>query len=284
MVLREAGYGRACVRISSCRACSSNCLSRNTPRALPSLLTTASRASSHSRVSSGSASEAFGWVPGLGGQLKNAAASFDDFKTHVNNGFSDVIATMKGWQQELGTDTSKGAASLKTVEDAFDSQSRAAGDAKTALDNYTTSVTDNGVKSAAAQAARTQLITDLTDAGVKSSTAQTDVGNYTAAITQNGVSSTQAQAARQQLITDVLNASNNAKQGNTRSEEHTTAVRNNGTDSDAAKAARQQLITDLENAGMNAKTATGLVNDLRNGIKGLPGGKNINIDVTAQGT
>src|ERR1035441_2265530 len=47
---------------------------------------------------------------------------------------------------------------------------------------------------------------------------------------------------------------------------------------------RQQLITDLENAGMNAKTATGLVNDLGNGIKGLPAGKNINIDVTAQGT
>src|ERR1039457_1362039 len=60
MVLRKDEYGRACVRISSCRACSSNCLSRNTPRALPSLLTTASKASSHSRVSSGSASEAFG--------------------------------------------------------------------------------------------------------------------------------------------------------------------------------------------------------------------------------
>jgi phage-related protein len=230
------------------------------------------------------AATAFGWVPGLGSKLREASTNFDNFKGHVNNTFNGMISTMQGWQSDLDTDTSKGAASLKTVEDAFDSQSRAAGDAKTALDNYTTSVTDNGVKSAAAQAARTQLITDLTDAGVKSSTAQTDVGNYTAAITQNGVSSTQAQAARQQLITDVLNASNNAKQGNTDLGNYTTAVRNNGTDSDAAKAARQQLITDLENAGMNAKTATGLVNDLGNGIKGLPGGKNINIDVTAQGT
>ena len=61
-------------------------------------------------------------------------------------------------------------------------------------------------------------------------------------------------------------------------------MRQNGADSSAAQAARAQLITDLENAGVNAKTATGLVDGLGQAVDSLPAGKNINIDVTGQGT
>jgi len=230
------------------------------------------------------AADAFGWIPGLGSKLKGAAAAFDDWKNGVNDDFNSAINTMKGWQDALDDAGGHAATDLGKIEDAFTTQKQAAADATTALSNYTAAVTENGVASAAAQTARTQLITDLTNAGVNATTAQTDVTSYTNAVAANGTTSSAAQAARQQLITDILNASNNANTGTTDLGNYTAAVRQNGADSSAAQAARAQLITDLENAGVNAKTATGLVDGLGQAVDSLPAGKNINIDVTGQGT
>jgi phage-related protein len=230
------------------------------------------------------AADAFGWVPGIGGKLKTAAAAFDGFKGSVNDAFNKTISTMQGWQQELGASATAAKTNLGDIETAFSNQSKAAADAKTALDNYSNAVQNNGAQSTAAQAARQQLITDLTNAGVNAGTANTDVTNYSNAVAQNGVDSSQAQVARQQLITDILNASANARQGNTDLGNYTTAVRNNGTDSDAARAARTKLINDLVAAGLDSQTATGYVDGLGGSIKDLPAGKNININVTGQGT
>ena len=143
---------------------------------------------------------------------------------------------------------------------------------------------NNGVGSSQAQAARTQLITDMTSAGVKAGTAKTDVDNYTTAVKNNGAGSSQAQAARQQLITDILNASSASNTGKTDITNLTTAIRNHGATSDAAKAARQQLISDLEATGMKASTATGLVDGLIGSLKGIPADKNVTIVMTGNGS
>ena len=230
------------------------------------------------------AADAFGWVPGIGGKLKAAATDFDNFKNGVNDAFNKTISTMQGWRNELSASAQQAQTSLTGIENAFSAQSKAAADAKTALDTYTQAVQQNGATSTAAQAARTQLITDLTNAGVNATTAQTDVTNYTNAVAQNGTTSTAAQAARQQLITDILGASTNANTGTTDLGNYTAAVQQNGAQSDAAQAARAKLISDLENAGVQAGTAKGLVDGLGNSIADLPAGKNISIDVTGSGT
>lgn len=47
------------------------------------------------------AADAFGWVPGVGGKLKSAAAAFDGFKSDVNNVFDAAHAKIEGWKTDL---------------------------------------------------------------------------------------------------------------------------------------------------------------------------------------
>jgi hypothetical protein len=47
------------------------------------------------------AADAFGWVPGVGGKLKSAAAAFDGFKADVNNVFDAAHAKIEGWKTDL---------------------------------------------------------------------------------------------------------------------------------------------------------------------------------------
>jgi len=47
------------------------------------------------------AADAFGWVPGVGGKLKGAAAAFDSFKSDVNNVFDAAHAKIEGWKTDL---------------------------------------------------------------------------------------------------------------------------------------------------------------------------------------
>jgi TP901 family phage tail tape measure protein len=43
----------------------------------------------------------FGWVPGIGGQLKGAARDFDGFVKTINNGLGSAISTVGDWQKNL---------------------------------------------------------------------------------------------------------------------------------------------------------------------------------------
>lgn len=43
----------------------------------------------------------FGWVPGIGGQLKGAARDFDSFAKTINNGLGSAINTVGQWQKNL---------------------------------------------------------------------------------------------------------------------------------------------------------------------------------------
>ena len=47
------------------------------------------------------AADAFGWVPGVGGKLKEAARAFDGFKDDVNNVFNSAHAKIEGWKTDL---------------------------------------------------------------------------------------------------------------------------------------------------------------------------------------
>jgi hypothetical protein len=47
------------------------------------------------------AADAFGWVPGVGGKLKTAAAAFNGFKDDVNNVFNAAHAKIEGWKTDL---------------------------------------------------------------------------------------------------------------------------------------------------------------------------------------
>lgn len=47
------------------------------------------------------AADAFGWVPGVGGKLKSAAAAFDGFKGDVNNVFNAAHNKIEGWKTDL---------------------------------------------------------------------------------------------------------------------------------------------------------------------------------------
>jgi len=217
--------------------------------------------------------DAFGWVPGLGGKLKAASASFDDFKGHVNDAFNGSIASMKGWQKELeaGPAAAASATSIATakINSDFTSQAAAAAKAQTGIANLTTATSENGYESQKAQAARQQLIADLIGCGVKSGTATTAVDSYSAAVAQNGADSSQAAAARKVLITDILDAGSNAAAGQTELANYTAAVKDNGAKSDAARAARAALIKDLEATGLNAQAANGLVDGLTSSLQGL---------------
>ena len=232
------------------------------------------------------AADAFGWVPGIGGKLKSAAAAVDSFKNSANGDFNSLITTMQGWQSELTGAQHTVSVTTNQINNDFSSQAKAATNAKSALTTYTTAITQNGVNSSAAKSAREQLITDLVNAGVKSGTAKTDVDNYTTAVKNNGTSSDAAKKAREQLITDILNASTNAKTGKTDLTNYTNAVKTNGSDSTAAKGARAQLIKDLENAGLSAKEATALVDGLTSSLNKVPKSVTsvITIEGQAQGT
>jgi hypothetical protein len=230
------------------------------------------------------AAKFFGWMPGIGPKLKDAAKSFDGWRSNVSDDFDGIISQMQNFQQGLqDNQTTSASTSSKILQD-FTNQQKGAQLSQQALDTYTQSVAKNGVQSGQAQAARQQLINDLKAAGVNSSTANTDVANYSKAIATNGVNSQQAQAARQQLITDIFNANQNATQGQTDINNLTTAVQKHGTTSTQYQSARAQLIKDLENAGANAQTATGLVDALTKSIGKIPASKNINLHETATGT
>lgn len=47
------------------------------------------------------AADAFGWVPGVGGKLRQASAAFDSFKSDVNNVFNAAHAKIEGWKTDL---------------------------------------------------------------------------------------------------------------------------------------------------------------------------------------
>ena len=47
------------------------------------------------------AADAFGWIPGVGGKLKGAAAAFDGFKQTVNDTFNNAHKNIEGWKQDL---------------------------------------------------------------------------------------------------------------------------------------------------------------------------------------
>lgn len=47
------------------------------------------------------AADAFGWVPGVGGKLKGAAAAFDNFKNGVSNTFDAAHRKIEGWKNDL---------------------------------------------------------------------------------------------------------------------------------------------------------------------------------------
>lgn len=195
-----------------------------------------------------------------------------------------VNSSAAKFQQANTTSAQKQMASaISQITDAFNGEEKGASAASGALDDYTAAVQANGVKSAQAQAARSQLITDLISAGVNSVKALEDVQDYNEAIAQNGVSSAQAQAARQQLITDIISTSSNASQGRQDLNNFSLAVQDDGAKSSAAQAARTQLIDDLEKSGLNAQTATGLVDGLATAIGKLHGA-NITITMKGDGT
>lgn len=47
------------------------------------------------------AAQAFGWVPGVGGKLKEAAAGFNTFKNDVSNVFNAAHTKIEGWKTDL---------------------------------------------------------------------------------------------------------------------------------------------------------------------------------------
>lgn len=194
----------------------------------------------------------------------------------------DQAAAKSGAQSTVGAQKQM-ASAISQITDAFNGEEKGASAASGALDDYTAAVQANGVRSAQAQAARAQLITDLISAGVNSVKALEDVQDYNEAIAQNGVNSAQAQAARQQLITDIISTSSNASQGRQDLNNFSLAVQDDGAKSSAAQAARQQLIDDLEKSGLNAQTATGLVDGLATAIGKLHGA-NITITMKGDGT
>lgn len=229
------------------------------------------------------AAAAFGWIPGLGPKLKEAAAKFDGLKAGVNNAFDSMIGKMKDWQRGLEDNKNSTDHITTAIKGDFEAQKQAADDAKTGIFNLTIAIQNNGAQSAQAKTARTQLIKDLETAGVDASTARKDVDAYSKAVQTNGANSQQAAAARKQLINDILAASKNAVQGQRDLAAYTTAVKSNGSNSDAAKTARARLIQDLENAGLSAKQATQLVDGLTGSLHKVPKNTNANVSVHASG-
>ena len=212
------------------------------------------------------AASAFGWIPGIGPKLKTAAKNFDDFQSGVNSNFNGLIHTLQGWQKGL-TDTGKTVGAVTTnILSAFGNQQKAATDASKGIGTLSNAITQNGVNSTQAQAARAALIKDMKDAGVNAGTARTDVDNYSHAVWLNGANSTQAQAAREKLITDLLDTSGNAKKAMSGLSDYTTAIKDNGVKSDAAKAARAKLVADLTNAGVKAPVAQKAVANYTNAV------------------
>lgn len=230
------------------------------------------------------AAKAFGWVPGLGPKLKDAAKTFDGFKSGVNNDFNGMIGTLKDWQKGLDASGTTTAAITKQIAGDFTNQSKAVSDAKNDINLLDVAISSNGSTSDAAKKARQQLITDMVNAGLNSKTAKTDVDNYSSAVAKNGTDSTQAQKARQQLITDLLGASKNAKQGKTDLDNYTNSVKTNGSDSSTTQKDRAQLIKDLENAGLSAQAAKKLVDQLTTSIKDVPANKTVNLKAVAYGS
>ncbi len=231
----------------------------------------------------GGLAKAFGGLPfGVGSALKSVAKSFDGFKSGVNDSFNSMIGQMQKWQAGLSGAASTAHDTTAKITADFASQQRAAGTARTALDNYTDEITKNGTSTAAAQRDRQQLITDMAKAGVSSVTAKTDVGDYTTAVSLNGSKSQSAEAARTKLISDILAVSTNSKRGQSDLSAFTAAVSANGTRSDAAKSARAKLIADLIGAGLDSRTATGLVNTLSTAISRIPS-KKATVSVFASG-
>src|ERR1035441_2255448 len=47
------------------------------------------------------AADAFGWIPGLGSKLRQAATDFDGLKTGVNNAFNSMLGTLGQWKAGL---------------------------------------------------------------------------------------------------------------------------------------------------------------------------------------
>lgn len=230
------------------------------------------------------AAKAFGWVPGLGPLLKNAAKNFDGFKSSTDTAYDAMIGKLKDWQNGLNASSKTVAATSKDISADFTKQAKAASDAKGDIDQLDVAIGTNGATSSQAKAARQQLIKDMENAGVNAKTAKTDVDNYSKAVTENGTDSKQAQSARTKLIDDLLSASKNAKQGRTDLANYTNAVKDNGAKSSAAQSARQRLLTDLKNAGVNAHTAQGLVDNLTKAIKNVPGSKTVNLYAKAHGS
>lgn len=58
----------------------------------------------------GSASKAFGWVPGLGGKLKGAKNAIDDFKSGTDATLSGMATTANKWGEDIGGNIGKGMA------------------------------------------------------------------------------------------------------------------------------------------------------------------------------
>lgn len=215
--------------------------------------------------------DAFGWVPGLGGKLKSASKSFDNFKAGVNSSFDSIISHMQNWQSQLtGAIAHSHDATNKIVAD-LNHQRDAAKNATTDLGKYSDSIHKNAVDSDAAKAARLRLYNDLVNAGIKSTKAHDDINAYTAAVRKHGTDSDAARGPRLRLENDIKQAFLNSEQGKIDLDKLSEAIRNHGTKSDQARGARLRLETDLTNSGVDANTAKRLVDNLQTSISRMHG-------------
>jgi hypothetical protein len=117
-------------------------------------------------------SKAFGWIPGIGGQIK----------TFTSNAEQDLLAlgTSTTNYGSVAAHTASGAVTVFTTS----INQMGIGSTKTTTDtnNLATAVQEMGTKSDLAKSARLQLITDLENSGVKASTATTMVNDFVAAL------------------------------------------------------------------------------------------------------
>lgn len=206
------------------------------------------------------AATAFGWIPGIGGKLKDAAKSFDNFKAGVNNSFNGTIASMSRWRDQMKAMGTTSGRTTKGILADFGAQQVAAKRSKADLDRYSRAIAQNGVNSQQARAARLRLIADLIKAGVNSTTANRDVNAYTQAVREHGARSDQARAARLRLNHDIAIASHNSKIAKEDMFRLRDAIRTHGVQSDQARAARLRMIHDLVQAGATTDGATRATN------------------------
>jgi TP901 family phage tail tape measure protein len=135
------------------------------------------------------AAKLFGWVPGIGPKLEEAAAGFDGFRESVNGVFEDIAASAEGWGRDVNYEYVNGirtadpaliaaaASSAQAVKDAYkdpDKYFREAG--KQNVSAYAQGMRDNA-KKAADTAARVSAEAEQA-AKVRASQFRSSVGQF----------------------------------------------------------------------------------------------------------